>query len=185
MYEITTLIMFRLAYPRYPIPPFLIKLIKFCHLPSILRTLYRISYNNNYTFYIVPVGSPQNITLLELTSSSMALSWLPPPISQQNGDIVLYTVEYYKTPLLTDKENIIWNDKNSKTKTSLRNTHKDILLLRGDLITNISQCVNTSSRNITLTNLSTDTAYTVQVFAWTINGRGPPSSPQVFKTASE
>lgn len=130
----------------------------------------------------VPVGSPQNITLLELTSSYMALSWLPPPISQQNGDIVLYTVEYYKTPLLTDKENIIWNDKNSKTKTSLRNTHKEILLLREDLVTNISQYVNTSSQNITLTNLSTDTTYTVQVFAWTTNGHGPPSSPQVFKT---
>ena len=41
-----------------------------------------------------PSAGPQNITVVSKGKTWIFLSWHPPPEPQQNGDIVMYKVEY-------------------------------------------------------------------------------------------
>ena len=43
--------------------------------------------------YLAPSGAPQNLSYLNVTSSSFTLTWNAPPFEEQNGDIVGYMVQ--------------------------------------------------------------------------------------------
>lgn len=44
-----------------------------------------------------PSGTPKNFTMLEVSSSSVTLSWAAPPAVEQNGHLTGYTVNYSTT----------------------------------------------------------------------------------------
>ncbi|CAF87246.1 unnamed protein product, partial [Tetraodon nigroviridis] len=45
----------------------------------------------------VPSAPPQDITCTSLTSTSLLVSWAPPPLEFQNGVITGYTIQYSNT----------------------------------------------------------------------------------------
>ena len=45
-----------------------------------------------FPWNIVPSGYPENIGVSNITPSSAVISWSPPPLDQQNGLIIQYTV---------------------------------------------------------------------------------------------
>lgn len=60
--------------------------------------VYTIKFHVNLTallfvLYIAPSESPRNITILELASDSVLLSWISPPLHLHNGIIREYLVE--------------------------------------------------------------------------------------------
>ena len=53
----------------------------------------KITMGLNYNFfYTAPSGAPENIVATSLTSTSVRLSWNPPPADQQNGIITDYYI---------------------------------------------------------------------------------------------
>ena len=70
-----------------------------------------------FSIHTVPTGYPQNVIALTRTSTTIELQWGPVPLSQRNGDIILYEVELNQTtfPELPSPE--------------LRNTSGDELML--------------------------------------------------------
>ena len=43
--------------------------------------------------HIVPTAPPQNFHIISINSTSLTFSWAPPPSSQQNGNIVGYSLQ--------------------------------------------------------------------------------------------
>ena len=43
--------------------------------------------------HTVPTAPPQNFHIISINSTSLTFSWAPPPSSQQNGDIVGYSLQ--------------------------------------------------------------------------------------------
>ena len=57
--------------------------------------LHKVPTNFTYAFYlssVVPSTSPGNITVVEITSHSVSLMWLPPAREHQNGIIIGYII---------------------------------------------------------------------------------------------
>ena len=50
------------------------------------------SSNFVFLFSIVPTSYPQNFVAVASSSRSATVTWDPPPIPQQNGIIILYTI---------------------------------------------------------------------------------------------
>lgn len=48
----------------------------------------------------VPEAAPQNVTCASLSSQSMKVNWLPPPVAQHGGVLQGYKVVY--RPVLSD-----------------------------------------------------------------------------------
>ena len=48
-----------------------------------------------YFSFIVPSGPPTNVTATSLSSTSIKLTWMPPPLHNQNGIIREYIIHYY------------------------------------------------------------------------------------------
>jgi len=44
----------------------------------------------------VPAGSPLNVTVVEVSSSSVKLQWDAPAVRHRNGEIVLYELMYHE-----------------------------------------------------------------------------------------
>lgn len=42
--------------------------------------------------YVAPGSSPQDVALSPISSTSIRVSWSPPPIELQNGEITLYRI---------------------------------------------------------------------------------------------
>ena len=40
--------------------------------------------------YVGPSASPQDLTTIVINSTSISVSWIPPPLPDQNGDIIGY-----------------------------------------------------------------------------------------------
>ena len=56
-------------------------------------------YSEVYTFMTdedVPTGSPQDITVDSITSTSLELTWNPPPFEETNGLIRYYAVKVFE-----------------------------------------------------------------------------------------
>ena len=51
-----------------------------------------IEFTLNLSHFAAPSGAPENIVAMSLTSTSVQLSWNPPPADQQNGIITDYYV---------------------------------------------------------------------------------------------
>ena len=49
-------------------------------------------YNLVFFFPAVPSSSPRNITVVEITSYSISLMWIPPASEHQNGVIIQYII---------------------------------------------------------------------------------------------
>lgn len=48
--------------------------------------------NNNNLFFTVPSGFPRDLTGTTNSAFSIYLSWNPPPLDEQSGDIVQYVI---------------------------------------------------------------------------------------------
>ena len=48
--------------------------------------------NNALFDFLVPTGTPENVTALTLTSTSALVAWRPPSFDQQNGIIATYYI---------------------------------------------------------------------------------------------
>ena len=46
----------------------------------------------------VPSAPPQNVTGEAVNSTAIVVSWKPPPITEQNGIIILYTIRLLEVP---------------------------------------------------------------------------------------
>ena len=46
----------------------------------------------------VPSAAPENLTGEAVSSTSITISWKPPPIEEQNGIIILYTIHFLEVP---------------------------------------------------------------------------------------
>ena len=65
---------------------------------AILAHIHNISFIP--LFYIIaPTQPPQNVSAIVLNSTSVLISWYPPPPNQQNGPIRSYTLVYIATSL--------------------------------------------------------------------------------------
>ncbi|KAI5734243.1 hypothetical protein M8J77_004297 [Diaphorina citri] len=72
----------------------------------------------------VPAAPPLDITCSALSSTSLSVTWQPPPLLLQNGEILGYKV-YYENMRELPMENIETGVKQSKeTKISLKGLHK-------------------------------------------------------------
>ena len=67
--------------------------INFKHFICIKFSFIPLFYN------IVPTQPPQNVSAIVLSSTSVLISWYPPPPNQQNGPIRSYTLIYIATSL--------------------------------------------------------------------------------------
>ena len=65
-----------------------------------------------------PSGSPQNVTALSTSPTSLLLTWAPPTASQSNGQIVSYTVNV--TVMETEEMSQLVSTTTIYTLTSLR-----------------------------------------------------------------
>ena len=64
------------------------------------KILFCIKFSFIPLFYnIVPTQPPQNVSAIVLNSTSVLISWYPPPPNQQNGPIRSYTLVYIATTL--------------------------------------------------------------------------------------
>ena len=57
-------------------------------------------YTVYYTLCAVPTGAPQNVVAISNAYDSITLSWNPPLLEEQNGDIVQYVVNVTHTVTL-------------------------------------------------------------------------------------
>ena len=48
-------------------------------------------------FFPAPSASPQHLHFFNVTSTSLVLSWVPPPVENRNGDIQHYTIAITET----------------------------------------------------------------------------------------
>ena len=51
-----------------------------------------------YHLSSVPSAPPQNVTGEAVNSTAIIVSWKPPPITEQNGIIILYTIHLREVP---------------------------------------------------------------------------------------
>lgn len=65
----------------------------------MLRTFYFLSFLSYLLFSLLsllfptaPSGSPQNVSVISLSSTSLSISWDPPSLETQNGVITQYRV---------------------------------------------------------------------------------------------
>ncbi|EDV21450.1 uncharacterized protein TRIADDRAFT_30409, partial [Trichoplax adhaerens] len=49
------------------------------------------------TLQAVPSAPPTNVSIIPISARSISVSWLPPPISDQNGIITNYSISYYSS----------------------------------------------------------------------------------------
>ena len=61
-------------------------------LQLLVLMLRKVPTNAFYISSVVPSASPGNITVVEITSHSVSLMWLPPARQHQNGIIIGYIV---------------------------------------------------------------------------------------------
>ena len=72
-------------------------LIILIYLPNFI---FCIKFSFIPLFYnIAPKQPPQNVSAIVLNSTSVLISWYPPPPNQQNGPIRSYTLVYIATSL--------------------------------------------------------------------------------------
>lgn len=63
-----------------------------------MKKIYRSKLVINWLNFSVPEGPPQNIACSQITSTSMKISWAPPPLWQHGGKIQGYKVFYRPVP---------------------------------------------------------------------------------------
>ena len=64
-------------------------------LQLFVLMLHKVPTNFTHAFYlssVVPSASPGNVTVLNITSHSVSLMWLPPARQHQNGIIIGYII---------------------------------------------------------------------------------------------
>jgi hypothetical protein len=105
------------------------------------------------TFEDNPRTAPRNVTTMVLSSTEILVTWERVLPIDENGEIILYEVEY--VPLETF-------DMQISTNTS-----------------------NTTSLNITLTDLEEDVEYNISVRAFTSAGPGPYSDTVTSRTLED
>ena len=62
------------------------------HLYIACLCLYSISFITCH-IYVGPSAPPQSITTMVINSTAISVSWYPPPILDQNGDIIGYQLK--------------------------------------------------------------------------------------------
>ena len=101
-----------------------------------------------------PSGPPQQVTLSDVTSKSINVSWGPVPADDRNGIILGYKLNYRSLP-------------NGGIVTEFLN---------------ISSRQQDEGGAKTLQTLNEFTNYSIDVLAFTIVGDGPPSVPKFLRT---
>ena len=65
-----------------------IRQITCAHVATITYALFM--YVCIYVHFVDPIAPPQNVTVVVINSTSISVSWNPPPLRDQNGDIIGY-----------------------------------------------------------------------------------------------
>ncbi|XP_019631424.1 PREDICTED: receptor-type tyrosine-protein phosphatase delta-like isoform X1 [Branchiostoma belcheri] len=112
-----------------------------------------------YTVEGVPSSPPQNVTVQADTSTSLLVSWKPPPLQDRRGVITTYRVYYYVTPTISGQQ-----------------MAADAVFVSVN-VTNDAQPVQFS-----LPGLTPFTDYTVRVSALTSRGEGVKTDPVSART---
>ena len=107
-----------------------------------------------------PVAPPQKVTCASPSSTSVLVSWLPPPEASQNGEITGYSVTY--SPL---------RDRDNGTAQSVS--------------VDVGSPLPEASTTFLLQGLEKWTEYSVSVSALNKAGAGPPSPAVVVRTKED
>ncbi|KAI8509927.1 hypothetical protein Bbelb_123550 [Branchiostoma belcheri] len=108
----------------------------------------------------VPSSPPQNVTVQAETSTSLLVSWKPPPLQDRRGVITTYRVYYYVTPTISGQQMAAAVEQNVTVR-----------------IPDDSQPVQFS-----LSELKPFTYYTVRLSAVTSQGEGDKTQPTGART---
>ena len=66
----------------------------------------------HHSLPIAPSGSPRNVSAVPVNATALLLEWLPPPLEQQNGIIVEYTISL--TDVLTNTSKLLLTNSTSE-----------------------------------------------------------------------
>ena len=69
---------------------------------------------------LVPSGAPLNLTANPVSSTSILITWEPPPIYLQNGVIRQYNIHYY---ISETRESVLWQSDDNSTSIILTDLH--------------------------------------------------------------
>ena len=65
------------------------------HIVGTIMALYINSYNPDISTHVAPSGSPTNVTIEVLSSTSVFIKWQPPELLLSNGVITKYTLSVH------------------------------------------------------------------------------------------
>lgn len=125
----------------------------------------------NFTLFVVPSYPPETPKCDVLSSTSIYITWSPPPIEGQNGKIKGYRVSYISTDELYGK----LAEKCTETTRTL--TEPNFSFLETD-----PHVVKSTNQYLTVENLKKYTNYSVTVLAYTKMGDGAKTKPFFCRT---
>ncbi|KAM7394177.1 hypothetical protein PAMP_020991 [Pampus punctatissimus] len=115
----------------------------------------------------LPSAPPQDITCTTPSSTSILVSWAPPPLEFQNGIITGYSIQYSTT-------------EGNKTSKRIDGIHPESSPY---LLENLEKWTEYGITEVVLGDLKADTSYSVSVGAYTAKGDGARSKAVTVCTA--
>ena len=121
---------------------------------------------------LVPTGTPENLSVIEITDRSAALMWDPPPPQSQNGIILGYVIFYAAADRPTDPRLTV-----SRTPfLTIGNDLQDSETFENSSGTPDCTLLEVAGTKGKINNLRPLTSYSVSVAAKTAVGIGPSST---------
>lgn len=121
---------------------------------------HRFSPHLLFHFIAAPSGRVQNVTVSNVTSTSVFISWLPPAVAKRHGQIKKYGIYWI-------------NACKSKPNTSSHDTEKCVMSLSHNTRHHDNITVYGNLTAVTLNHLVAFTRYEFIITAATSQGRGP------------
>jgi len=118
---------------------------------------------------LVPTGTPENLSVIEITDRSAALMWDPPPPQSQNGIILGYVIFYAAADRPTDPRLTV-------SRTPFLNDLQDSETFENSSGTPDCTLLEVAGTKGKINNLRPLTSYSVSVAAKTVVGIGPSST---------
>lgn len=143
------------------------------------KCLFYFSYPPSTPISSAPSAPPQQVTVMTVgshNSTSISVSWDPPPANQQNGIIQEYKVESNPAPYQAEYFVLTHLTMNSHWRVCFC----QIWCLANETRFHVNKSVDATIRSVVVAGLQTGVQYRVEVAAGTNAGVGVKSKPQLI-----